>query len=249
MHPRVEEQPAALVAPSTLLGERVQQLSSAASVTPESARAAGSTNNRETMTSVQTITTKNEDDDASGSLPETHQQLVFDNLAAQLKRRMDAHYDMIRAIHRESLREVATEIVDAYLPKGILDKAGALDDALAELKQLSKVDIKAEVRACVKEFIWRDIKKEPKEVKALEEKVAQLEPLAIKLTNENAALMKRSMDLESANTELRNKINALDNGYLTLADDIANMRAQSARTAAFVNTRHGRLGYPFVPGI
>jgi predicted nuclease with TOPRIM domain len=170
-------------------------------------------------------------------------------LTPALFRQVDAHLDGIKAMHRADLKDMAVEIAESYLPKIVLEKTRTIDDSLAELKQKSKADVKEEVRACVKEFIRRDIRKEPTEVKALEERVAQLEPLAIKLTNENTALMQRNTELESTISELRDKIDVLDSSYLTLTDDICNIRAYSARTTAFVSTHHERLGYPFVPGI
>ena len=167
---------------------------------------------------------------------------MYENLTAEVIQQIRANLYSVKAIHRANLKEIATDIVEIYLPKVVLEKTRAIDEALAELKQKSKADVKAEVRACVKEFIWKDIKKEPKEVKALDERVAQLEPLAIKLTNDNTALMQRNTHLESTTTELRNKID-------TLAEDTGNLRVQNTRMAAFINTHHERLGNPFIPGI
>lgn len=113
---------------------------------------------------------------------------------------------------------------------------------LAEVRQKSEAEIKDEVRACVKEFIWKDIKKQPKDLKPLEDRVAQLEPLAIKLTNENTALAQRNADLELKTTQLSNQVT-------NLTENMTNLRADYTRLAAFVQTHHERLSYPYVPGV
>ena len=101
-------------------------------------------------------------------------------ITPRLFRQIDEHLDAIKAMHRTNLKEMAREIVETYLPKLVLEKTRTIDEALTELKQKSESNLKAEVRACVKEFIWKDVETEPEKVKALEERVAQLEPLTIK---------------------------------------------------------------------
>ena len=154
-----------------------------------------------------------------------------------------------RAAHRANLEGVADELVNVHLPKLVNEKmlpmreafAGMLSKLSNDVEAQAFPDVRAEVRAVAKEFIWADIKKTT-EVKTLEDRLDKLEGRVTDLANENAALKQghgdvdKSDALKQSNSRLEGKLDQLEKGNMALRSRVltietTNIAARQQMTA------------------
>ena len=98
------------------------------------------------------------------------------------KKLVSVHFPKLFEEMKQHLGEIVQDIIEGMS---------------TELKASWHGDVKAEVRAAVKAFIWADIKKPHKEIKALEDRLNELEGRVIELTNENAVLKHERGDVNT----------------------------------------------------
>lgn len=79
----------------------------------------------------------------------------------------------------------------------------SLDAALEELRSKWTTSLKEEIRRCVRDFIWADIKRSPKGIEWLEKKVMELEARLDYWTKQLKGLQLHQVSAESANDKAR----------------------------------------------
>ena len=105
----------------------------------------------------------------------------------------------------------------------------AVLSAVKEFKPQWSSDIRDEARAVAKELIWADIKKAPKDVKELEDRVDKLERRPVELANELSALKQHCVvinefnALKQSNSRLESKLDETKNVVVALQSRIATL--------------------------